>query len=117
MLLKPHVVLATALSLSSQRGCRRAAMIFPGASPESEPEPGAALTMEQVEARTVGFWTIYDELATEDALNALSEGAQVSKLFSTNMVLRADGQASRGSDFPGGSWSIVVDGARRREVV
>ena len=55
----------------------------------------------------VGFWTIYDAQASEDALNELGKGGDVPRsIVSCTMVLRADGQTSRGSDFPGGQWSL-----------
>lgn len=87
-------------------------MIFPEGA---QPEPREALAAEEIHAEVTGFWTIYDELAMQDSLNVVSDGGPMNTpLFSTNMVLRVDGQASRGSDFPGGEWSLVEDGIRRR---
>ena len=45
-------------------------------------------------------------------------GATKTSLFSAPLVLRADGQTSRGSDFPGGEWSmneeLGADGRTRK---
>lgn len=111
MLLRHHTVLATALTLCTPRA-RRSLLIFPEAV---GPEPEEAGSFEELQADATGFWTIYDELAVQDSVAMVAEGGPTSAaLFSTNMVLRADGQASRGSAFPGGEWSIVEDGIRRR---
>ena len=45
----------------------------------------------------IGFWTVFDDIATEDYLGKASRGEPTPSLLSTNMVLRADGQTSRGS--------------------
>jgi hypothetical protein len=104
-------VLATALTLCTPRA-RRPLLLFPEAV---GPEPEETGSLEVLQAETTGFWTIYDELAVQDSVAMVAGGGPMSSaLFSTNMVLRADGQASRGSAFPGGEWSIVEDGGRRR---
>ena len=86
---------------------------------DAQPRPASALD-EMMRAPTaassssldlsreslVGFWSIYDDLATEDSMNSLATGAKISSIFSAPLVLRADGQTSRGSDFPGGEWSL-----------
>lgn len=80
--------------------------------PEGDETPAAAASGTKAqpplsEDMLVGFWTIYDNLATADALNAMSAGDEMSDSFlSASIVLRADGSVSRGSDFPGGVWSL-----------
>ena len=62
----------------------------------------------------VGFWTVYDEQSSQDAMSRIAAGQQAGSIFSSRMVLRADGQTSRGSDFPGGSWELLsVEGRKR----
>lgn len=88
-------------------------MIFPDELSTSEPldegtfdgtnPPGA-----------IGFWTVFDDLATEDNLGKASRGEPTPSLLSTNMVLRADGQTSRGSDFIKGRWELKKQDSRRR---
>ena len=69
----------------------------------------------------IGFWTIFDEQATEDTLNDMAAGgASKTSLFSAPLILRADGRTSRGSDFPGGEWSMnevtSEDGSTRKRL-
>ena len=68
----------------------------------------------------VGFWQIFDDQASEDALNGMAQGETPNSIFSSKLVLRADGQTSRGSDFPGGSWSMReeagADGSPRKRL-
>mmetsp|Transcript_155256 Transcript_155256/g.275355 ORF Transcript_155256/g.275355 Transcript_155256/m.275355 type:complete len:410 (+) Transcript_155256:99-1328(+) len=61
-------------------------------------------------AELTGFWRITDPLATADGLQqAAKDGDFDRNMISTNMVLRADNQTSRGSDFPGGRWWTYKD--------
>ena len=92
-----------------------------GAAPESgvapESKPSGLLSQEAC----CGFWTIFDEQASADALNGLAAGDEMlASMTSSMMVLRADGQTSRGSDFPGGSWEVIdataADGSGRRRM-
>mmetsp|Transcript_56002 Transcript_56002/g.121915 ORF Transcript_56002/g.121915 Transcript_56002/m.121915 type:complete len:258 (+) Transcript_56002:284-1057(+) len=62
----------------------------------------------------IGFWKIFDDLAWNDALKDKTAGANPSSFFSETMVLRADGQTSRGSDFSGGEWKVVEMNSQRR---
>jgi len=108
MIIQP--LFATALSLCVPRVCQPVQMVFPGFS---DVQPETSTTVEQLERYCTGFWTIYDDQATADNLRTVADAGPTStSLFSTNMVLRADGQASRGSDFPGGVWSVVEEGGR-----
>jgi len=78
--------------------------LFPdGAAARSPPPPPPLLPRD-----LVGFWTVYDDLAADDSLAAVSSGDSPTSLFSSRMVLRADGQTSRGSDFPGGEWELTT---------
>jgi hypothetical protein len=63
---------------------------------------GPQLTRENL----VGFWKIYDSQVADDALSGMAAGGEPRSIFSAPIVLRADGQTSRGSDFPGGEWSV-----------
>uniref|UniRef100_A0A7S3WTB5 Uncharacterized protein n=1 Tax=Emiliania huxleyi TaxID=2903 RepID=A0A7S3WTB5_EMIHU len=110
---KSGVVAILAASARPRAAWQR--MVFPD-SAEAGQEPRVPLSIAELQRRVTGFWTIYDDLATEDALSAVAGGESTKSLFSTNMVLRADGAVSRGSDFPGGEWSVVEDGSRRRRL-
>lgn len=88
--------------------------IFPDGMESEQP---SALSPEDL----VGFWTIFDDLATEDTMNQVAKGGSSKmSLFSAPLILRADGQTSRGSDFPGGEWSLSSevgdDGVTRRRL-
>ena len=92
--------------------------LFPGddTSGEAAQQP-ASLGPQDL----VGFWTIFDDLATEDTMNQVAKGGSAKmSLFSAPLILRADGQTSRGSDFPGGEWSLSSevgsDGVTRRRL-
>ena len=66
-----------------------------------------------------GFWVIYDDLAVSDCLNEMAAGSEPTSMLSASIVLRVDGQTSRGSDFPGGTWTVeqqpmAVDGTPGR---
>ena len=71
-------------------------------SAASPPSTGSVLSRDSA----IGFWSIYDDLAASDALNTLAAGGDPSSMVSARIVLRADGQTSRGSDFPGGEWTL-----------
>lgn len=77
--------------------------------------PSPLLTREKM----IGFWTIFDDIVAEDSMNDLAAGRKMQSLFSAPIILRADGQTSRGSDFPGGEWSMYEEaresgGVRKR---
>ena len=109
-----------ALTPSGRRAVTPDAVRRVGACSAIFPEPDAGTAADGVDAsmevpeinmqELVGFWTVYDEQASEDAMSRLSYGGNMGSIFSNRMVLRADGQTSRGSEFPGGSWELV-DGA------
>ena len=84
--------------------------IFPEEGEQSDNRRAAI-----AEQDLVGFWTIYDEQASQDAMGRMTTGAEVGSIFSSRMVLRADGQTSRGSDFPGGNWELVSEESSRRK--
>ena len=88
-------------------------------APQAPPSPPTAplpLTRDDL----VGFWQIFDEQASVDSLNALAMGDSPGTVFSSTIVLRADGQTSRGSDFPGGTWefseAMAPDGRTRKRL-
>ena len=86
-------------------------------SDDSSSMPPPIVTRDDI----VGFWTIFDDQATEDSMNEMAKGgATKTSLFSAPLVLRADGQTSRGSDFPGGEWSmneeLGADGRTRKRL-
>ena len=58
-------------------------------------EDAARAYRAELQRRVTGFWTIYDDLATSDALSAVASGVgpAPSSLFSAPIVLRADGHA------------------------
>ncbi len=81
-----------------------------GLFPDSSSQPEVAPLSKQ---DLVGFWTVYDDLAADDASKLLDAGQEPDSMFSATMVLRADGKTSRGSEFPGGEWSIVEKKGRK----
>ena len=88
-----------------------------GLKSDTGSSPGSATPSQKLNADVVGFWTIYDEQSSEDAACREAAGEDPGSIFSSNMVLRADGQTSRGSDFPGGSWMVVnEEGSARRQL-
>lgn len=95
--------------------------LFPGTDEAVDTTAQTQVAMPTLDENSlVGFWTIFDEQATEDTLNSMtSGGATKPSLFSAPLVLRADGRTSRGSDFPGGTWEVTEQigtdgGARKR---
>ena len=101
-------VLARAAALRALLLCARApppTLLFPG-EPDVAPTP---CTRDQL----VGFWTVYDELAPSDALNLVAAGGSPRSMFGASMVLRADGKTSRGSEYPGGSWTLQPRDGKR----
>ena len=104
--------------------CAPRLQLFPDDDPAPPPAPFPDADEPQEELLTrenlVGFWRIFDEQASEDNLNAMANGVNIDKMFSTTLVLRADGQTSRGSDFPGGDWAmrevLAADGTRRKRI-
>ncbi|KAL1504101.1 hypothetical protein AB1Y20_010511 [Prymnesium parvum] len=103
------------VTTASARTRAACAAIFP-----EDGEPAAAAEGRRrvgLEAKEmVGFWTVYDDLAMEDALGRMAYGASAGSIFSSRVVLRADGQISRGSNFPGGEWTLCgeSEGGRKR---
>lgn len=81
--------------------------IFPDEGPPSADTDSNRRTID--DQQMVGFWNVYDDQAMDDALSRVSYGANIGSVFSSRMVLRADGRTSRGSDFPGGTWRILQD--------
>ena len=80
-------------------------LIFPDELPVSEPLDEGSFDGPNPSGAT-GFWTVYDDLATEDNLGKASRGEPTTSFLSTSMILRADGQTSRGSDFIKGRWEL-----------
>ena len=79
-------------------------------------EPRVKLPLESAQPPAlVGFYSVYDDLASEDALASKADGGPTASIFSATMVLRADGQTSRGSEFPGGSWEAAERDGRDAE--
>lgn len=93
---------AAAAGVRSQRPSMSVFPEEPGAAPTPPPAAPARLSRESA----IGFWTIYDDLAAEDALNDMAAGDNFKSTLSSSIVLRADGQTSRGSAFPGGEWTL-----------
>ena len=97
--------------------CLRMMSIFPsedgGQRAAAEPRVKLPLVSAQPPA-LVGFYSVYDDLASEDALASMADGGPTASIFSATMVLRADGQTSRGSEFPGGSWAAAERDGRVR---
>ena len=88
-------------------------LIFPDELPVSEPLDEGSFDGPNPSGAT-GFWTVYDDLATEDNLGKASRGEPTTSFLSTSMILRADGQTSRGSDFIKGRWELEKQDGRRR---
>ena len=109
MLLPCHARLTATLLLASTSRLPRCsvpprASLFPDDDDAAVPAPAAGPMLSRDKA--FGFWTIYDELAANDALNAMANGGTPSSMVSASIILRADGQTSRGCDFPGGEWTL-----------
>ena len=97
--------------------CLRMMSIFPSedGGQRAAAEPRVKLPLESAQPPAlVGFYSVYDDLASEDALASMADGGPTASIFSATMVLRADGQTSRGSEFPGGSWAAAERDGRVR---
>jgi len=92
--------------------------LFPDEA-ETSPSPDTP-ELNVTKESLVGFWQVFDDQASEDAINSMATGGSPAALFSSTIVLRADGQTSRGSDFPGGTWSLrevaSADGGTRKRL-
>lgn len=108
----PTVLLVATAAIS--RRCFAPRLIFPDELPSISAPPDEGSFDGPNPPGATGFWTVFDDLATEDNLGKASRGEPTTSFLSTNMVLRADGQTSRGSDFIRGRWELEKEETRKR---
>ena len=90
------------------------AAIFPGVPLPPDQAEGASDFNGRNPPAVIGFWSIYDDQATQEALEKAAQGERTQSLFSVRMVLRADGQTSRSSNFTLGRWHVESEGKQRK---